>query len=190
MLYPTDNEQDLLQRCRHGDSQAQYRLYNLYVTAMYNTAIRMLAHAPEAEDVLQVSFTKVFQQLHTFRNESSLGAWIKRIVVNTALEYLRTRRKLTFLALENGQDIADEPTEEVYDWDAAMLHHAIKKLPDGCRVVFTLYALENLPHKSIAQTLNISESTSKTQYMRAKKLLKEHLMAMKKMDTAQEDGVV
>lgn len=157
---------------------------------MYNTAIRMLAHTPEAEDVLQVSFTKVFQQLHTFRNESSLGAWIKRIVVNTALEYLRTKRKLTFVALENGQDMADEPMEEVYDWDAAMLHHAIKKLPDGCRVVFTLYALENLPHKSIAQTLNISESTSKTQYMRAKKLLKEHLMAMKKMDTAQEDGVV
>lgn len=172
----TDPEQDLLQRCLRGESQAQFVLYNRYVTAMYNTAIRLLPQAPEAEDVVQESFTKVFQQLHTFRNESTLGAWIKRIVVNTALNILRAKRKLTFVELTNGADREDEPAADADTWDARMLHEAIKKLPDGCRVVFTLFAIEEMGHKAIAQALDISESTSKTQYMRAKKLLKDQLL--------------
>ncbi len=175
-MQATDPEQDLLQRCLKGESQAQFVLYNRYVTAMYNTAIRLLPQAPEAEDALQESFTKVFQQLHTFRGESTLGAWIKRIVVNTALNSLREKRKLHFIALENGTDRKDESCEDVENWDARALHEAIKKLPDGCRVVFTLFAIEEMGHKAIAQALNISESTSKTQYMRARKLLKDHLL--------------
>ncbi len=175
-MQATDPEHDLLQRCLKGESQAQFVLYNRYVTAMYNTAIRLLPQSPEAEDALQESFTKVFQQLHTFRSESSLGAWIKRIVVNTALNYLREKRKLHFVTLENGTDREDEPCEEAEHWDARTLHEAIKKLPDGCRVVFTLFAIEEMGHKAIGSALGISESTSKTQYMRARKLLKDHLL--------------
>lgn len=165
-----------MQRCLNGESQAQFVLYNRYVTAMYNTAIRMLVQAPETEDVLQESFTRVFQQLHTFRHESSIGAWIKRIVVNTALQRLRKKQRLHFVTLESGADWADEIGESTETWDAKTVHEAIKLLPDGCRVVFTLYAVEDMGHKAIAEALGISESTSKTQYMRAKKLLKDHLL--------------
>lgn len=143
---------------------------------MYNTAIRIVPQTAEAEDVLQESFTKVFQQLHLFRSESSIGAWIKRIVVHTALQRLRTKQKLTFVTLEAQSDWEDEPCEVAYNWDAGQLHEAIKKLPDGCRVVFTLFAVEDMGHKAIAETLGISESTSKSQYWRAKKLLKTHLL--------------
>ena len=175
-VHATDPEQELLRRCRNGDSQAQFSLYNRYVTAMYNTAIRIVVQTAEAEDVLQESFTKVFQQLHLFRSESSIGAWIRRIVVHTALQRLRTKQKLTFVALEAQSDWEDEPTEATYHWDADQLHEAIKKLPDGCRVVFTLFAVEDMGHKAIAETLGISESTSKSQYWRAKKLLKTYLL--------------
>lgn len=174
-----DSEQEILRRCLRGDSQAQFVLYNRYVDAMYNTVIRMVVNVPEAEDVLQESFTKVFQQLHTFRNESTIGAWIKQIVVNTSLSYLRSKKKLQFVELETLQDKIEETNEEAETWDAAMLHEAIKKLPSGCRVVFNLFAVENLGHKAIAKALNISESTSKTQYMRAKTLLKAHLLLLK-----------
>lgn len=174
----TDPEQELLKRCLNGESQAQYVLYNRYVTAMYNTAIRMVVQVPEAEDVLQEGFTKVFQQLHTFRNESTIGAWIKRIVVNTALQYLRRKQQLQFVEMETWPDVAEETYQEMPVPDASMLHEAVKQLPDGCRVVFTLFAIENMPHKAIAQDLGISESTSKTQYMRAKKLLRAHLLKM------------
>lgn len=175
-MQSTDPEHELLQRCLLGESQAQYVLYNRYVTAMYNTAVRMVPQSAEAEDVLQEGFTKVFQQLHTFRSESTVGAWIKRIVVNTALQHLRKRQQLQFVALDTWTDPPDEPPDEADTWDAPMLHEAIKKLPDGCRVVFTLFAVENMGHKAIAEELGISESTSKTQYMRAKKLLKAQLV--------------
>ena len=175
-----DPEHELLQRCLRGESQAQYVLYNRYVTAMYNTAIRIVSQAAEAEDVLQEGFTKVFQQLHSFRSESTIGAWIKRIVVNTALQHLRAKQKLQFVDTDVLPDTADEPYEEADSWDAPLLHEAIKKLPDGCRVVFTLFAVENMGHKAIAQELGISESTSKTQYMRAKKLLKAQLLTSRK----------
>ena len=173
-----DPEHELLQRCLRGESQAQYVLYNRYIAAMYNTAIRIVPKVSDAEDVLQEGFTKVFGQLHTFRNESTIGAWIKRIVVNTALQHLRVKQKLQFVEVDVLPDVADEACDEADTWDAPLLHEAIKKLPDGCRVVFTLFAVENMGHKAIAQDLGISESTSKTQYMRAKKLLKAHLLSM------------
>ncbi len=178
-MQTAETEQQLLRRCLNGESQAQFALYNQYVTAMYNTAVRMVASVPEAEDVLQESFSKVFQQLHTFRSESTIGAWIKRIVVNTALLHLRAQKKLQFVALEDWTDHEQESEAEMDIWDANTLHEAIKRLPDGCRVVFNLFAVENMGHKAIAEALGISESTSKTQYMRAKKLIQRDLMALK-----------
>jgi RNA polymerase sigma factor (sigma-70 family) len=174
-LQATDSEQDLLQRCLDGDQQAQYQLYNRYVTAMYNTAIRIVSHSAVAEDVLQESFTKVFRQLHTFRKEASIGAWIKQIVVNTALNHLRSAKKMTFVPLDTHFDAADEPGDLPDSIDASIIHEAIKKLPGGSRVVFTLFAVENMSHKAIAEELGITESTSKTQYFRAKQLLRDQL---------------
>ncbi len=156
--------------------RAQYELYNRYVTAMYNVALRMVVHSAEAEDVLQESFAKVFQNLHTFRSEATIGAWIKRIVVTTALSHLRTKKKLQVVEMQVLPDLEDAETGDGEPlWDAKTVHEAIKKLPEGSRVVFNLFAVEGMSHKDIAKELNISESTSKTQYMRAKHLLKQQL---------------
>jgi RNA polymerase sigma factor (sigma-70 family) len=179
-VHPTNTEKELLQRCLAGDMRAQYDLYNRYVTAMYNVAIRMIANVAEAEDVLQESFVKVFQQLHTFRSEATIGAWIKRIVVTTALTHLRSKKKLQVVDLQGLSELEDENDDHEEVWDAKTLHEVIKKLPAGSRVVFTLFAVEGMSHKEIAKELGISESTSKTQYMRAKQLLKQQLNALLK----------
>ena len=180
LLQPVDPEFELIQRCLRGDASAQFGLYDRYVSAMYNTALRIVVQASEAEDVLQESFTKVFQRLHSFRRESTLGAWIKRIVVNTALNHLRDQKKFQFVPLEPWVEQTPDTGEIPETWDAALLQEAIKRLPDGCRVVFTLFLVENMSHKDIALDLGISESTSKTQYMRAKKLLREQLLHLPK----------
>lgn len=175
-MQPTNIEQELVQRCLKGDMRAQYELYNRYVTAMYNVALRMVVHSAEAEDVLQESFAKVFQNLHTFRSEATIGTWIKRIVVTTALSHLRSKKKLQVVEVQTLPDLEDEETGDGEPlWDAKTVHEAIKKLPEGSRIVFTLFAVEGMSHKDIAKELNISESTSKTQYMRAKHLLKQQL---------------
>jgi RNA polymerase sigma factor (sigma-70 family) len=170
-------EQELLRLCLLNQAQAQYILYDRYVTAMFNVALRVLGSVPEAEDVVQESFVKVFQHLSHFRGDSTLGAWIRRIVLTTALTRLRILKRLQFEPLEAKYATAMEDTgEETPAWDAQTLHRAIQALPEGCRVVFVLFALEEMSHKEIAQNLGVSESTSKTQYMRAKKLLREHLV--------------
>lgn len=176
-------DKDLLRQCVKGNQQAQFELYGRYATAMYHVAYRIVAHREGAEDVLQDSFLKVFNQLHTLRNEITLSAWIKRIVVTTALNYLRSLKKMQFVDFQPTDDQVEMPeAEEESTWDARSLHNAIQMLPDGCRVVFSLYAVEETPHKDIAQMLGITESTSKTQYMRAKKLLRQHLQAMNTND--------
>lgn len=144
---------------------------------MYNICLRMLRNEADAEDLLQNSFVDVFSKLDTFRFESSVGAWIKRIVVNNCINHLKKRR----LALEELNDQLhgrpdDEPEEgNGYDLDPEHIHRAICRLPDGYRVVFTLYLLEGYDHKEIAEILGISEATSKSQYSRAKKKLREML---------------
>lgn len=161
--------------------RAQYELYNRYVTAMYNAAIRIVGNSAEAEDVLQESFAKVFQHLPTFRSEATVGAWIKRIVVTTALSHLRSKKKLQVVEMQVLPDLKEEENADLEVFDAKTLHEAIKKLPEGSRVVFTLFAVEGMSHKDIAKELGISESTSKTQYMRAKQLLKSQLNAILKV---------
>jgi RNA polymerase sigma factor (sigma-70 family) len=173
------SEQELLRLCLLNDPQAQFALYDRYVKAMYHVALRIVVHAAEAEEVLQDSFVKVFASLPRFRSESTIGAWIRRIVVTTALNHLRKRHKLTFENIQPHHDQEDVEYTEEPSWDAAALHHAIGQLPNGCRVVFTLYALEEMTHQDIAHTLRISLSTSKTQYKRAKHLLKTALQQIK-----------
>lgn len=175
----TIDDKNLLRQCINGSQQAQFELYGRYATAMYHVAYRIVAHREGAEDVLQDSFLKVFHQLHTLRNEITLSAWIKRIVVTTALNYLRSQKKMQFVDFQPTDEHLELPDgEEEAPWDARALHDAIQMLPDGCRVVFSLYAVEETPHKDIAQMLGITESTSKTQYMRAKKLLRKHLQTI------------
>jgi len=140
---------------------------------MYNICLRMMKDSFEAEDVLQISFVDVFTKLHTFKGNSTIGAWIKRIVVNNCINELR-KRKMYFEEMEGQlENIPEEVQEEVSDYKVQTIKECIKKLPNGFRVVLSLYLMEGYDHKEIAEILKITESTSKSQYHRAKIKLKE-----------------
>lgn len=145
---------------------------------MYNVCLRMVRSEADAEDLLQNSFIDVFTNLDSFRFESSIGAWIKRIVVNNCINFLKKRR-LVFSELQENfagmPDDAPEPSE--YPLSVNEVHKAINQLPDGYRVVFSLYMLEGYDHQEIGEILGITEATSKSQYSRARKKLKEMLNA-------------
>lgn len=130
----------------------------------------------DAEDVLQESFMDVYKKLHTFKYESTPGAWIKRIVVNNCINKLR-KNKLQIEEIEEGRHVPEEIVEkEDLSYEVNKIKKAMSTLPDGYRVVFSLYAMEGYDHQEIGHIMNISESTSKSQYSRAKKKIRE-LMA-------------
>ena len=148
---------------------------------MYNVCLRMVKNEADAEDLLQNSFIDVFTKLDTFRYQSSVGAWIKRIVVNNSINFLK-RSRVYFEDLENqylepADDLqVDAPSEPALSVE--MVNRAMMHLPDGYRVVFSLYLLEGYDHKEIARILDITEATSKSQYSRAKKKMRELLGSM------------
>lgn len=171
----TKTHRDLVERCRLGDREAQFELYRLYSRAMYNTALRMVRHPHDAEDVLQSVFIEVFTKLESFRYESSIGAWIKKITINKCINFLKSRR-ISFSELTSGADRAEEAPEAYEpEYNVEKINRAVAALPDGYRVVFSLYALEGYDHEEIGQILGVSEATSKSQYSRAKSKLREML---------------
>lgn len=172
----TDIHKEIIEQSKSGSSKAQYQLYQLYAKAMYNTSYRMMNNQAEAEDMLQEAFTEAFLKLDTFRYESTFGAWMKRIVVNRCINEIK-RRKADLQLLDN-MSVFDnkEDEEEIHaELSVAEIKRAMNELPEGSRVIFSLYLLEGYDHREIAQILNVSESNSKSQYMRAKKRIKEIL---------------
>lgn len=144
--------------------------------AMFNTCHRMMRSREEAEDMLQESFTEAFMKLNSFRFESTFGAWLKRIVVNKCINEIKRRKA----DLEFCEDIGkygekyDEETE-LPNLTVTMIKKAMEELPNGSRMIFQLYLLEGYDHREISDILNVSESNSKSQYMRAKRRIKEIL---------------
>lgn len=172
----TSTHRDIVEECKQGNRQAQFELYRLYAKGMFNVCLRMVGRESDAEDLLQNSFIDVFSKLHTFRYQSSIGAWIKRIVVNNCINFLK-RKRIFFEDL--GQvldyDLPPETEELSGSIDVEAIKRALFQLPDGYRAVFSLYSIEGYDHKEIAQILNVTEATSKSQYSRARKKLKELL---------------
>lgn len=165
----------LIKTARKGDQQSLYRLYKLYVQAMYNTCIRMVSNQYDAEDIIQESFIKAFNNLGSFRGESSFGSWLKRIVINQSITFIKSKKQ-EFTDIDNLQIVNDETDEKIFpEIDPVIIHESIKTLPEKARVVLNLYLLEGYRHKEISEILNISESTSKSQYLRAKHLLRDKL---------------
>lgn len=162
---------DLIELCRQGDREAHYRLYKLYARSMYNVGYRIVNHAGEAEDVLQEAFISAFRNLEYYRGDASFGSWLKRIVVNKAINVLKKRRPEP---LPEGADFEmADPGEEFleFPYSVDQVKKAITALPDGYRSVLSLYLLEGYDHSEIAEILGISESTSKSQFNRSKKKL-------------------
>jgi RNA polymerase sigma factor (sigma-70 family) len=167
----------LIEACKRGDQKAQFEIYQLYYVAMYNTSLRIVGDPDDAEDVMQESFLKAFNKLKTYRGEVSFGAWLKRIVINKALDFLRLKKEQ--FSLDEVGEIVEEPddlpeTMEVA-YRAEIIKRAIQSLPEGYRIVLSLILLEGYDHEEVSGILNISNATSRTQYHRAKKKLLELL---------------
>lgn len=167
--------QDLLDGCKVGDQKAQFQIYKLYYKAMYNTSLRIVNDTMEAEDIMQESFLSAFEKIETYSGTVSFGAWLKKIVVNRSLDYLN-RRKAVFEDIESHAGISDESYEdsnrsEEVDVRVEEVKEAIERLPDGYRVILSLYLLEGYDHDEIAEILSINSSTSRSQLSRAKQKL-------------------
>lgn len=173
-----DRHFDLVVECRNGSRKAHNDLYRLYSKAMYNIALRILNQEDEAADVLQESFIDAFARIGDFRQETTFGLWMKQIVVNKSISQLRKRR-MELIPIEDTdvEALADTelPDPEELELQVRQVRSAIQQLPDGYRVVLSLYLLEGYDHEEISHILKINENTSRTQYMRARRKLAELL---------------
>lgn len=143
---------------------------------MFNTCLRMLKNREDAEDVLQNSFIDIFSKLEMFRGDSTIGAWVKRIVVNNCINFIKKKRiLLTDLDQSKMEHVEDDTTSDDLKIDTQKVQEALYQLPNGYRIVFSLYAIEGYDHAEIAEILDTSVSTSKSQYSRAKKRMRELL---------------
>jgi RNA polymerase sigma factor (sigma-70 family) len=169
------NEHELIDGCRRGTRSFQKALYELYCRKMLVVCLRYSRTTAEAEDILQEGFIKVFQGIKNFRQESKLETWITRIMVNTALNF--QRKKLYLFPMVDIQEI-DLPENEVSisGIHFTQLLEMIQTLPQGCQIVFNLFAIEGYNHKEIGELLGISEGTSKSQYARARSLMQAKLL--------------
>jgi len=164
---------DIIEKSVAGNGKAQHQLYNLYARAMYNLCYRMMNNREEAEDQLQEAFLEAFSQLHKFRFESAFGAWLKRITVNKCINALR-KRKADLVPSGVLPEFAPEETEiDSPGISVEEVRRSLEKLPEGYRVIFSLYLLEGYDHVEISQIMGISEETSKSQYSRARQRIKE-----------------
>lgn len=164
-------EEKLIKGCCKGKRNYQKQLYDLYKQKLFVVCLRYTRTRLDAEDILQEAFIKIYANLKNFRQECPLEAWMKRIVINTALNH--NRGKLYQFPAKDIDDMIDYLPDEEFtlsNFSLKELLHMIQSLPDGCKEVFNLY-IDGFKHKEIAEKLNISEGTSKSQYARAKLLL-------------------
>lgn len=167
---------DLLERCAKSDRHAQKELYDQYAKSMYVVCLRYTKSVQEAEDILQEAFIKVFKNIKDFRGDSKLGYWIKKIVINTALNHQRSKLyKYPMTDVESVKQNFDYENV-LSSYQLEELLDMIRTLPTGCQVVFNLYAIEGYNHKEIGEMLGVSEGTSKSQFSRARKLLQNKIL--------------
>lgn len=166
-------EQELVKKCLRGNKKAQKKLFDLYAPQMMTVCNRYSNRDDQALDMLQEGFIKVFEKLHLYSAKGSLGGWVRTVVVNSSLTILRRDKKFSF-----NEELSDQYDLSVTDSDAISqmsfkeLLNLITRLPLGYRTVFNLFAIEGFSHKEIAEKLGITESTSKTQYKKAKQKLR------------------
>ena len=169
---------ELVAKCKQGDVQSYEILYRQYAKPMFNTSLRIVNNASDAEDVLQESFASAFQFLDRFDYSSTFGAWLKRIVINKSINVLR-RRKFTFEDIDEGFMNEIQETEILNEENILLkveeIRKAMKLLPNGYRTVLSLFLFEGYDYDEISEILNISTTTARTQYHRAKQKLLQTL---------------
>lgn len=166
--------QDIIDQCKDGNTKAQFQLYKLYYKGMYSICLRILNDETEAEDVMQEAFLSAFKKIESYKGEVSFGAWLKKIVINRSLDHLK-KRKVKFEEINERTAQIEDYQMEMKEVDIKILKNAIQSLPDGYRVILSLYLIEGYDHEEISQILGISNSNSRTQFLRAKNKLREIL---------------
>ena len=174
----SERHRELIEQCRKGNRKAQFKLYKLYYKAMYNTSLRIVNNRFEAEDVMQEAFLKAFTMIDRFKGEVSFGAWLKKIVINQSLDSLKKKKiKEEPLKLNDNEPIFETDEEDTLNSEIKLreIKNEIQNLPEGYRIVLSLYLLEGYDHNEISQILGISASASRSQYSRAKNKLLSNL---------------
>lgn len=167
---------ELVEQCKANNRSAQLQLYRKYCEGMYFVAMRFLKNEDDAEDIVQESFIKAFQRLEQFRGDVTFGAWIKRIVVNGCIDFLKSKKQRLIELDESYMHIEEETSWEVHeDIDLETVKRALEELPDKYKYVVQLFLMEGYDHSEIAEILGISETASRTRLLRGKGRLKELL---------------
>lgn len=183
----TMTEEAILQGCLQNNAASQRELYTRYSPKMLAVCYRFAHNREDAEDMLQEGFIKVFSQIHTFRNQGAFEGWIRRIMVHTCINHLKKNKRFN-----ESVDIIHATTIQVREdsvpsiVQAKQIVECIRLLPMGYRTVLNLYAIEGYSHKEIAEMLDIEESTSRSQYTRAKQMLEDVLVKKKILQKPQE----
>lgn len=163
---------DLIDACRQGDRNSQFKIYKLYYKAMFNTSLRIVNDTAEAEDIMQESFLDAFRRLDSYTGQGSFGNWLKRIVVNNSLDSLRhTKETVPLDEIIDIPDQQEDNREAELNLQVAEVKKAIQQLPDEYRVVISLFLLEGYDHEEISEILSISNQLSRTRYSRARQKL-------------------
>ena len=171
------DEKQLIDGCVNGNRKAQKALYDKYSNRMMAVCLRYVKDMEDARDLLQDGFIKLFSNIHQYMGEGSFDGWVRRIFVNCALERLRQQD-----ILKNADDIYDTDYADIQDENTVSSLSAeeimayVRALPDGFRTVFNMFAIEGYSHKEIGNMLHITESTSRSQYMRARKMLQKMML--------------
>lgn len=177
IVYMKCNEEILVENIRHGNRKAQRELYDTYAARLLSLTMRYVGNHDIAQDILQDVFIRIFDKIDRFsyRGEGSLRAWIERITVNSSLEWLRSNKKIETVSLNtqySAHNPIDEPSSKQVELiPREVLMKFISELPDGYRVVFNMFCVEEYSHREIAEHLNINEKSSSSQLLRAKRLL-------------------
>ena len=173
------SEEELIDRCLNNDQQASEDFYKRFAPKMYGVCMRFAKNQMEADDILQEGFIKVFTNLKTFRNEGSLEGWVRKTIVNTAINlYKKNLKHLKDTDLEHAEVVQNIEQNSLDKIAVQELLNIIRELPTGYRVVFNLNVIEGYSHKEISQLLEISENTSKSQLSRARQALQKKLMEL------------
>lgn len=172
-------DDELLKGCLRKDRKFQELLYRKHAKKMYAICQTYVQDKAVAQDILQDSFIKIFIKINTFSPDNSLEGWIRRIVTNTAIDYFRQGKKLhkfIELADHHSEEVSDDVVNKQINVDEILYY--LDKLPEGARIIFNLYAIEGYSHKEIAQKLDITEGTSKSQFSRARSIIKTYLSGL------------
>jgi RNA polymerase sigma factor (sigma-70 family) len=175
------SDKELIDSCLANDPRAQEFLYKRFSRRMYGVCLRYARNTLEADDILQEGFIKVFSFLKDFRSDGSLEGWIRRTIVNTAINYYNSKhneyKETSIDKAASYQSVTEDILDKI---STADLMHLIQELPEGYRMVFNLYIIEGYNHQEIGEMLHISENTSKSQLSRARMVLQEKLTQRKK----------